>query len=149
MQHNSRVQHKSSKYGSMHISSVFNTLLLKLHVSCKRLFVCFLVNSVWPFLMTYLMSSTLSHDNFLTMWLLSYQYSTQTIMIFLYAAAENQAIMISPATENLSWNSWIRLKTEHSCKTISMTTLLCSVTKHNYVFSNTHRRMKACLRQKT
>ena len=55
-------------------------------------------------------------------------------LLFTYDAAENQEnlMMMVLTSENLSWKSWKRLKTEHLCKTISMTNLVCSVTKYMY-----------------
>ena len=50
-------------------------------------------------------------------------------LLFTYSAAENQQKINSFTTKSLSWKSWMKLKTEHLCKT---TNLICSLTKHLY-----------------
>ena len=50
-------------------------------------------------------------------------------LLFTYDVAENQEMVMIITAENLSWK---RLTTERLCKTVSMTNLVCSVTKHMY-----------------
>ena len=65
---------------------------------------------------------------------ISIQHSNYFDLYLLYDAAENQEMMMVFTSENLSWKSWKRLKTECLCKTISMTNLVYMQCEKTNVF---------------